>query len=81
MEITMIFSVSILGILFWTLDIMVAEYVFIALILVEKYFKVYVLVKSGLMNIDGAYLEYKYFSPPNNKQSGVEIISEKKAFF
>ena len=74
-EITMIIVVSILGILFWSLDMVIAEYVFVALILVDKYFKVYILQQSGLMNIENAYLEYRYFSPPNNPSTGVEVYN------
>lgn len=74
-EVVMIFVVSILGILFWTLDMVIAEYFFVAFILLEKYFKVYILKKSGLMNIENAYLEYRYFSPPNNPSSGIEIYN------
>lgn len=74
-EIVMIFTISILGILFWTNDLVIAEYVFIALILVDKYFKVYILEQSGLMNIENAYLEYRYFSPPNNPETGIEIYN------
>lgn len=77
-EISMIIIVSILGILFWSNDLVIAEYIFIALILVDKYFKVYVLEQSGLMNIEGAYLEYRYFSPPNNAFTGIEIINTQK---
>lgn len=77
-EITMIIVISILGILFWTNDLVIAEYVFIPLILVEKYFKVYILEQSGLMNIDGAYLEYRYFSPPNNPSTGIEVFNPPK---
>lgn len=74
-ELSMIIIISILGILFWSLDMVVAEYVFIALILLDKYFKVYILEQSGLMNIDNAYMEYRYFSPANNPQSGIEIYN------
>lgn len=75
MEIVMITSISILGILFWSLDMVIAEYTFVALILVDKFFKVYILEKSGLMNIDNAYLLYSYHSPPNNPSTGIEIYN------
>lgn len=74
-EVMMILVVSILGILFWTLDIVVAEYFFIALIIIDKYFKVYILEQSGLMVIERAYLEYSYYSPPNNPSTGMEIYN------
>jgi hypothetical protein len=74
-EVSMIIIISILGILYWSLDIVVAEYVFVALILLDKYLKVYILEQSGLMNIDNAYLEYRYFSPPNNPATGIEIYN------
>lgn len=74
-EISMIIIVSILGILFWTLDMVIAEYVFVALIIIDKYFKVYILEQSGLMNIDNAYLEYSYYSPPNNPSTGMEVYN------
>lgn len=65
-EILMIMVVSIMGALFWSLNIMVAEYIFIALILMDKYFKVTILEKSGLLNVSGSKLEYSYYSPPNH---------------
>lgn len=74
-EISLIIIISILGILYWSLDMVIAEYVFIALILLDKYLKVYILEQSGLMNIDNAYLQYSYFSPSNNPRSGIEIYN------
>lgn len=68
-EIMLMFTISIMGMLFWSFDIMVAEYVFIALLLMDKYIKVTILEKSGLMNIEGAKLTYTYYSPQNNPRT------------
>ena len=68
-EIMLMLTITIMGMLFWSFDIMVAEYVFIALLLVDKYIKVTILEKSGLMNIEGAKLTYTYYSPQNNPRT------------
>jgi hypothetical protein len=65
-EILLILTITIMGMLFWSFNIMVAEYVFIALLLIDKYIKVTILEKSGLLNIEGAKLTYTYYSPQNN---------------
>lgn len=68
-EILLILTITIMGMLFWSFNIMVAEYVFIALLLIDKYIKVTILEKSGLMNIEGAKLTYTYYSPMNNPRT------------
>lgn len=68
-EVVLIISISVLGGLFWFMDIVIAEYVFIALILVDKYVKIRILEKSGLLCTDGAKLEYVYYSPPNREKT------------
>jgi hypothetical protein len=75
-ELVLIIIISALGGLFWFMDVVIAEYVFIALILVDKYVKIRILEKSGLLNTDGAKLEYVYYSPPNRESSGAYIHSE-----
>lgn len=74
-EITLILSITIMGMLFWSFDIMVAEYVFIALLLVDKYLKVTILEKSGLLNINGAKITYTYYSPKNHPETSGKISS------
>lgn len=69
LEISIIILVSILGILFWVFHYTIAEYVFIFLLLCEKYFKINILISSGLLNIESAFLEYSYYSPSNNKNT------------
>jgi hypothetical protein len=70
-EIVMISTVSVMGILFWQYDVMVAEYIFLALIIIDKFFKVTILEKSGLMKLGGSFIEYTYFSPPNHAYNQV----------
>jgi hypothetical protein len=68
-EILLILTITIMGMLFWSFNIMIAEYVFIALLLVDKYIKVTILEKSGLMNIEGAKITYTYYSPKNHPET------------
>jgi hypothetical protein len=68
-EIAMIVTISILGALFWFMNIVIAEYIFIGLLLIDKYVKITILKKSGLLNTKSARLEYVYFSPPNNMRT------------
>lgn len=65
-EIFLIVTISVLGALFWFMNIVIAEYLFIGLILIDKYVKVRILEKAGLLKTEGAKLEYVYYSPPNN---------------
>lgn len=74
-ECIMILTITILGGLFWTYDVVFAEYIFVGLIIVDKYFKVAVLEESGLLNLENAALEYRYYSPANNPQTGVARLS------
>jgi hypothetical protein len=75
-ELFLIISISILGGLFWFMDIVIAEYVFVGLILVDKYVKIRILEKAGLLNTKGAKLEYVYYSPPNNARTGAYTTPE-----
>jgi succinate-acetate transporter protein len=75
-ELVLIITISILGGLFWFMDVVIAEYIFIALILVDKYVKIKILEKSGLLNTDGATLKYVYYSLPNRENSGAYITNE-----
>jgi hypothetical protein len=74
----MIATVTIMGILFWMFDEIIAEYVLIALLLIDKYFKVTILEKSGLLNIEGASLRYSYYSPSNHPESCAYMLVRKK---
>lgn len=69
-EISLIVIISVLGGLFWFLDYVIAEYVFVGLILADKYVKIRILEKSGLLNTEGAKLEYVYYSPLNAPKTG-----------
>lgn len=80
-EILMIVTVSIMGMLFWSFDIMVAEYIFIGLMLMDKFFKVTILEKSGLLNVKGAKLEYTYFSPSNHAETCTMISKNRPVNF
>ena len=71
-ELFLIITITIMGMLFWSFNVMVAEYVFIALLLVDKYLKVTILEKSGLMNIEGAKITYTYYSPKNHPETNIE---------
>lgn len=71
-EVFIIVTNTIMGILFWSFNIMIAEYVFIALLLVDKFLKVTILEKSGLLNVEGAKIKYTYFSPKNHPETSVD---------
>lgn len=79
-EILLIITISILGGIFWFMDIVVAEYLFVGLILIDKYVKIRILEKSGLLNTDGAKLEYTYYSPTNNVQTYQKITRKNLNF-
>lgn len=73
-ELMMILVITIMGMLFWTFDNVVAEYIFIALILVDKYFKVAILESGGLMKLEGATLQYTYNSPKNHPETSYNKV-------
>lgn len=79
-EIFFIILISILGGLFWFMDIVIAEYFFFGLIIIDKYVKIRILVKSGLLNTDRAKLKYSYYSQTNNIQT-YQNISKKNLNF
>lgn len=68
-EVILIVVICVLGSLFWFMNIVIAEYLFIGLILVDKYLKVRILQKSGLLNTEESRLVYTYMSLPNGPTS------------
>lgn len=74
-EVVMMTTIAVMGFLFWMYDVVVAEYVFIALILIDKLFKITILELSGLLVAEGSYLEYVYHSPPNRPLTGYDKLT------
>lgn len=64
-EVIVLIIIAVMGGLFWFQDKIWAEYVFIFFILIDKQFKTMILIGTKLMNIEGSYMSYAYFSPPN----------------
>ena len=66
-ELFIIVTSIVMAILFWQTDIIPTEYVFIALLILDKYLKVLILNKSELINLDVSILEYSYYTLPGRK--------------
>lgn len=65
LEFIIIISISLTGALFWFQNYMWAEYIFILLVLIDKQIKIFILTKTNLLYLEGSYIQYAYFSPPN----------------
>lgn len=65
LELISVVTISLSGALFWFRNYMWAEYLFILLILIDKQVKVFVLTRLNLLYLEGSYIQYSYFSPPN----------------
>jgi hypothetical protein len=77
-ELVMITIILVSGILFWTQDMVIAEYVFIGLILLDKEIKVNMLLKYELINLDNAFIKYSYRCEHDNRKQPPEESEESK---
>lgn len=62
-ELMTIVIVTLLGVLFWFFDKTVAEYIFIPIIMVDKYLKVSVMQRLGLIDLSDSKVRYSYITP------------------
>ena len=64
-ELGIVILISVMGFLFWFYDNMWAEYVFVFVILIDKQIKIMILLGLRLLYLEGSYMQYSYYSPPN----------------
>ena len=71
-EIFVLILLLVSGCLFWFNNSMWAEYLFIFLIIIDKQIKVMVLVGTNLLYLEGSYMLYTYYAPPNPLDPNIE---------